>query len=202
LQLQGVGTTPLVTVNATTVSGVAAMTAQQLREAGVTRGTRVTGGTADPVDVQETEQMVNTILAASNVSGRTLTDQMAAATQVFNAAGPTAVTGLSITIGAGQAGRYLISMAGSLQSSDAANAGCTAQIYKNGVAIGLRLEWGPAQFIGNNLKALGMGGLGLQLDDTAIVGDVYTVQIGVNPGGVGGDDITLSDGRLVAQRIN
>jgi hypothetical protein len=187
---------------------VLAMTSAELRAAGVTKGTRVQQTALQPVFVQEpiptVQAMVRAALALpatsspSLIGGAILRDQMPGPTEVFNAAGPTIVAGLRITIV--NAGTYMLEMAGTLESSDAANAGCTFGLAKNGVAIGRTVRWGPAQFVGNGLAALGVGSMGLQLEDAAIVGDFYEMLIGVDPGGVGGDDITLRDATITAWR--
>lgn len=189
---------------------VVAMSAAELLVAGVMEGTKVTQTALQPVYVQESIVDVQAMARAaqalpatsspSTLGGAILRDQMAAATEVFNAAGPTIVAGLRITIPAGAGGAWLFEMAGVLQSSDAAAAGCSVQLAKNGVGIGTALQWGPAQFVGNGLQALGAGGMGLQLEDAAVPGDFYEMLIGVIPGGVGGDDITLHDATITAWR--
>lgn len=188
---------------------VLAMTAAELRAAGVTKGTRVNQTALQPVYVQEpiptVQAMVRAALALpaasspSILGGAILRDTMPAATEVFNAAGPTIVNGLRITIV--DAGTYLFQLAGALESSDAANAGATVSLAKNGAPIGLTMRWGPAQFVGNGLPALGAGALGPQFADVAIVGDFYELAIGVDPGGVVGDDITLRDASIIATRL-
>lgn len=182
-------------------SGVAAMSNADLRVAGVQRGTRITPSSGDPLEVQESVTEVQTaIRAASPVLGSAiLRDGMPAATQTFNAAGPAPITGLGITIAAGQAGGYLFILGGTWDSTDVANCGGSAQITKNGVGIGTALQLGAPAF-GSAGLGVGIGAMGLQLEDTAIVGDVYGVQIGVIPGGVGGDDITVHDVTLTAIR--
>jgi hypothetical protein len=187
-------------------AGIVSLTADQLRIYGVTRGTRITSSAVgvDPVDVQESVEAAKTIVraAAPSLATNIVRDGMPAATEVFNAAGPTIVTGLRCTIPAGGGGTYMFQMAGVLQSSDAANAGASVQLAKNGAPVGTALQWGPAQFVGNALKALGAGGLGPQFTDVAVPGDFYEILIGVNPGGVAGDDITLTDATLTAIRIS
>lgn len=209
--LHGGGT---VSVDAALISNVntqiVTLTNQQLREAGTTQGTRVSPTGVDPVDVRETVQDVRTIVQASNALGPTSSpvilggavfrDGMPAAQQVFNAAGPAPITGLSLT--GLIAGSYLFSLAGAADSTDVANCGATFQIAKNGVGIGIALSAPAATFGVNSQISKGLGQLGLQLQDNAIPTDVYTVIVGVVPGGVGGDDITVTDVTLTAIRLS
>lgn len=189
---------------------IAALTAQQLREAGTQRGTRVSpGGGVDPVDVQESVEDVKTIVRAANALGPTSSPVILGgaifrdtgpASQTFNAAGPAVVTGLALT--GLVAGGYLFSVAGTAESTDVANCGATMQVFKNGGAIGTQLAWPAPTFGGANQPAMGLGAMGMQLFDSAVPGDVYDVRIGVVPGGVGGDDITVHDVQLVAIRLS
>lgn len=181
-----------------------AMTDAQLADAGVSKGTRITLSTGSPVEVLESRQLVKTIaqaaLGVSRGIGAAITrDGMPAATQVFNAAGPAAITGLSITGLA--AGNYLFVLSGVAESSDVANCGATFQLAKAGVGIGLLLS-APATTFGTAAAASkGLGQLGFLLFDAAVPADVYTVLVGVVPGGVGGDDITVTDVTLTAIRL-
>jgi len=209
--LHGGGT---VSVDAALISNINTqilpLTNQQGREAGTTQGTRVSPTGVDPVDVREGVQDVRTIVQASNavqpgtspsiLGGAIFRDGMPAAQQVFNAAGPAPITGLSLT--GLVAGSYLFTLAGAADSTDVANCGATFQLAKNGVGIGLQLAAPAATFGANSQVSKGLGQLGLQLQDNAIPTDVYSVLVGVVPGGVGGDDITVTDVSLTAIRLS
>lgn len=203
-----------VTVDAALISNIntqiATLTAQQLREAGTTQGTRVSPTGVDPVDVRETVQDVRTIVQASNalsptqspsiLGGAIFRDGMPAAQQVFNAAGPAPITGLSLT--GLVAGNYLFMMSGTADSTDIAACGATFSIAKNGAPIGTVLSSPQSTFGANSQISRGLGQMGLQLQDGAIPTDVYTILVGVVPGGVGGDDITVTDVTLTAIRLS
>lgn len=191
-------------------SDVASMTNSELLAAGVTKGTKIAQTGLEIVYVQESVQLVNTILQAAlalgpndspvMIGGAVSRDGMPAATQVFNAAGPAEITGLALT--GLVAGSYLFMLSGTASSSDIAACGATFVIAKNGVGIGSTLVSPQDTFGANNQASRGLGQMGLQLQDQAVPGDTYTVLVGVVPGGVVGDDITVTDVTLTAIRLS
>jgi hypothetical protein len=186
-------------------SDIDPMTADELAAAGVSKGTRITLSAGSPVEVLESVQLVKTIAAAAlgtsrGIGAAILRDTMPAATQVFNAAGPAPITGLSITIPAGGGGSYLAILSGVIESSDAANAGGTIGLTKGGVAVGVKAEWGAGGFVNNASKK--SVSLGLQYAATLVAGDIIAAEVAVTPGGVGGDDITVTDCSITLIRLS
>lgn len=209
-RLQGGGAVTIDSALIDPATQIAALGAADLRLAGTSRGTRISPTGLDTVDVQESVTDAQTIVRAANALGPTASpvilggaifrDGMPAAQQVFNAAGPAPITGLSLT--GLVAGSYLFMMSGTADSTDIAACGATFSIAKNGAPIGTVLSSPQSTFGANSQISRGLGQMGLQLQDGAIPTDVYTILVGVVPGGVGGDDITVTDVTLTAIRLS
>jgi hypothetical protein len=171
---------------------------------GVSRGTRVTPSAGSTVDVVESVQLVNTIIQAAKArqddQGLIFRDGMGAASEDFTAAAFAAIAGLSLTVPVGAGGNYLIMISGTGESTNAAASGGAVRVALNGGAIGRTLTWGVAQFINNNQAAMGLGAMGLQLEQPLVAGDVLTVEAACVPGG-GADIFRVRDVSITIIRI-
>ena len=187
-------------------TGVVAMTAQQRRTQNVSRGTNITDSGGAVRQVQEDIEIVKTVLRAARAGtvagiGNTTTSAPVG-NQVLNAAGPTVGTFAAL---APTAGSYLVRYHGVLQNTDPVNAGATIQAAVQGVGVGDQMAW-PAVAVGGpwgvpNASAMDLGMLGTQVLVLA-AGDSVSAMIGVTPGGVGGDDITVIGGGVSITKIS
>lgn len=187
------------------VTNIADTPADECLVQGVSRGTRIVSS-APPgtFDVQESVLDVATAVAQANAIRDGIGNSVSSvpvANQVLNAAGPTPST---FSVVAPSAGTYLVSFHGNVQTTDVINSGASIRARVNAAGIGDEINWpGNAvggDFIANNTPAMNLGQLGTQLL-TLAAGDVVGAMIGVLPGGVGGDDVTVIGGGVTIVKI-